>query len=248
MNSTFRRRVAPCLATVAACVLMSGCGEDHKAAERNASILAAKRHLKGLTTAGSSVGEATAPSTVSLFVDVASPNAYIDTKIIPALLDRFVRPGRARLQMRTVTVDDVLRTSDTGSIAARVTQAVGLQDRFWHFFFNLRSIRADLDADDTLQSALSATAGISGRRALSEAKSKRVTSAVARSNRYAAAASIGASTGEPFLIVESRSGVRNRVALEGFPDVKDVVKQIDRIASTTSVQPRARLDKPLVGG
>lgn len=224
---------------VISCALVSGCGADPPVGASNAATLAAASHLKGLPTSGTTIGKAAARTTVSLYVDVGSPNAYIDAEIIPALLDRFVRPGSAKLRLRTVTSEEMLPAAETERSAARVMQAVGLQDRLWHFYYRLRAAQADLNAVGTLRSALRATEGVNAARAFRDARSARVEAAVARANRYAAAASPGGPAKEPVLIVEGPGGARARVALTGFPGVAGVIERIKRV-SGAAPDPRVR--------
>jgi protein-disulfide isomerase len=115
----------------------AGCGgDDHSGAPardardkplRGEASLAER--FAGIPQDGSILGERDAPFTLVEFADLQCPFcAQFDRKVLPAVIERFVRPGRLRLDLRPVSF-----LGPDSSTGAAATVAAGTQDRMWHF-------------------------------------------------------------------------------------------------------------------
>jgi protein-disulfide isomerase len=85
--------------------------------------------FRGIPQDGAILGRRDAPYTLVEFADLQCPFcAQFDRAILPAVIERFVRPGRLRLEFRAVA----FLGPDSGEGAA-ATVAAGRQDRMWQF-------------------------------------------------------------------------------------------------------------------
>lgn len=83
----------------------------------------------GIPQSGDALGRPDAPYTLVEFADLQCPFcAQFNDEVLPAVIERFVRPGRLRIELRPVAF--LGRDSSTGAAA---TVAAGEQDRMWHF-------------------------------------------------------------------------------------------------------------------
>jgi len=114
-----------CLALLAIVASLSACGQ---AAERRSDI-AALAQFTGVHQHAAALGSPTAPYTLVVFVDMQCPySAQFSRQVLPAVIDRFVKSGQLRLELRTVA----FLGPDSASLAAATT-AAGMQDRMWQF-------------------------------------------------------------------------------------------------------------------
>jgi protein-disulfide isomerase len=131
-----RRRV-PRIALVLAVALSvaAGCGDDdggerasdEQSALRGAASLADR--FDGIPQDGAILGRADAPYTLVEFADLQCPFcAQFDRDVLAAVIERFVRPGKLRIELRPVAF--LGPDSNTGAAA---TVAAGEQDRMWQF-------------------------------------------------------------------------------------------------------------------
>jgi protein-disulfide isomerase len=78
---------------------------------------------------GAVLGWPRAPYTLVEFADLQCPYcARFDRDVLPAVIARFVRPGRLRLELRPIAV-----IGPASGPAAGAVLAAGLQDRMWQF-------------------------------------------------------------------------------------------------------------------
>ena len=124
-----------CVAAVIAIALAAGgCGGDggdqtgeDEGALRGAAELADR--FGGIPQDGAVLGRQDAPYTLVEFADLQCPFcARFDRDVLPAVIARFVRPGRLRIELRPVAF--LGRDSSTGAAA---TVAAGEQNRMWQF-------------------------------------------------------------------------------------------------------------------
>jgi protein-disulfide isomerase len=88
-----------------------------------------EERFAGVPQDGAILGRRDAPFTLVEFADLQCPFcARFDRAVLPAVIERFVRPGRLRLELRPVAF--LGRDSTTGAAA---TVAAGEQDRMWQF-------------------------------------------------------------------------------------------------------------------
>jgi protein-disulfide isomerase len=78
---------------------------------------------------GAVLGDPDAPFTLVEFADLQCPYcARFDRLVLPAVIERFVRPGRLRLELRPVAF-----LGPGSSFGAAATVAAAPQDRMWQF-------------------------------------------------------------------------------------------------------------------
>lgn len=137
--------------------------------------------LAGIPQVGSILGSDRELPTLTVFADISSRDyARFDDQVLPALLAFYVRTGRVRIQLRTLSGETAI-SRDT----ARIAQAAGLQTRFWQFVRALSgSNRGRIDADD-VAAAERAVAGLDRDRLAADSRSTRVQDAIARASRMA---------------------------------------------------------------
>lgn len=83
--------------------------------------------LQGIPQHGHSLGRADAPLTLAVYVDPQCPYCAVwDTRTMPTIVDRYVRPGRLKIEFRGLAFlgADSLR-------GLRALQAAGLQNRLF---------------------------------------------------------------------------------------------------------------------
>jgi protein-disulfide isomerase len=125
------RRASVCF--LIASILASGCGGSSPStapedpALRGADSL--QERFGGIAQNGRALGSPRAPYTLVEFADLQCPFcARFHRDILPTVIERFVRPGRLRLELRPVAF-----LGPDSSPAAAAVVAAGLQDRMWQF-------------------------------------------------------------------------------------------------------------------
>src|SRR3954454_7169632 len=85
--------------------------------------------LKGIQQSGVSLGSAKAPVTIAEFADLQCPFcAHYHRDVFPSILDRYVRTGKVRLELRLLR----FLGPDSDKLA-RVAMAAAGQNRMWQF-------------------------------------------------------------------------------------------------------------------
>jgi protein-disulfide isomerase len=120
----------------AALLLAAGCGGQAErsghattrpAKVRGATGLAGR--FDGVPQSGAFLGSPRAPYTMVEFADLQCPYcARFDRDVLPTVIERFVRPGRLRLQLRPIRVIGP-QSGPSGAVAV----AASLQNRMWQF-------------------------------------------------------------------------------------------------------------------
>ena len=123
---------AAALVVVAVLVGLSvsgGSGGSSDETARLGGAAEANAEFAGLPQRGARVGRASAPVSITEYADLQCPFcAELATETLPAIVDRWVRPGTVRMTFRTFEV--IGQDSVTG---ARGAQAAALQNRLWPF-------------------------------------------------------------------------------------------------------------------
>ena len=133
--------------------------------------------LADVPQANATLGRADAPHLLVMYADpfcVGCTDFY--DRVLPVLVDRYVRPGRLRLQLRLVN------TPGMKPVALREAMAASLQDRLWNFL-----ILFDANAEATVDPVRVAGAipGVDAERLQRDAGSSRVTAAIRKARRRA---------------------------------------------------------------
>jgi protein-disulfide isomerase len=111
------------VAAVLAAVVITGGGDGGTKTISDTSA------LKGIPQSGLSLGSPTAPVTIVEFADLQCPFcAEYHHNVFPALLDRYVRSGKVRLELRLLRF-----LGPDSDRLARVAVAAAGQDRMWQF-------------------------------------------------------------------------------------------------------------------
>ena len=117
-----------------ALLALAGCGANGDEPARTSEetlhgVESLEDRFDGISQDGAFLGSADAPFTLVEFADLQCPFcARFDRTVLRAVIDRFVRRGRLRIELRPVA----FLGPDSGP-AAGATLAAGLQDRMWQF-------------------------------------------------------------------------------------------------------------------
>lgn len=112
---------------------LGGCGDGDDRPADDARALRGEAALVerfgGIPQDGAVLGRPGAPYTLVEFADLQCPFcARFDRNVLPAVIERFVRPGKLRIELRPVAF-----LGPDSSTGAAATVAAGEQDRAWQF-------------------------------------------------------------------------------------------------------------------
>lgn len=155
-------------AAVVATTVLLGARADTPPAERAGDSAA---RFAGIPQDGIGLGSPDAPATLVEFADLQCPycGAYA-REVLPTVVDRYVRPGRLRLELRLRAFlgEDSLR-------GAAVAAAAGRQDRLWPFvdafYRNQGPENSGYVTDRFLRKLAGAIPGLDTRRAFADRSS-----------------------------------------------------------------------------
>jgi hypothetical protein len=122
---------------IVAALVASGCG-DHRGGTPVAKppaprvlvgVASLAARFDGIPQHGRVLGWPRARYTLLEFADLQCPYcARFDRDVLPAVIERLVRPGRLRIELRPIAF-----LGPGSATAAAVTVAAGMQDRIWQF-------------------------------------------------------------------------------------------------------------------
>jgi protein-disulfide isomerase len=126
-------------AGLATLTLAGGCG-SHQASSREAATVARAQTvdaevasvLAGIPQRGTTLGYASAPTTLMYFADLQCPYCRRFTLgVLPSLIQTFVRTGKVKIQYRSFET----ATHDPGTFAVQQSAALaaGKQNKLWDF-------------------------------------------------------------------------------------------------------------------
>jgi len=164
--------LALAVVVVAIIAIAAGGGSNNKPVKRQGEILPGQvetnARFAGIPQRGLVVGNPRAPVTLVEFADLQCPFCRDYTiNVMPSLVDRYVRPGKLRMEFRNVSFigNDSLR-------AAQMAAAAGLQNKLWQFadlFYNNQGEEnSGYVTDPFLQKIGSAVRGLDVQRAMNE--------------------------------------------------------------------------------
>jgi protein-disulfide isomerase len=184
------------------------------------------RTFAGIPQQGVAVGDPDAPVTVVEFVDLQCPFcAQFARDELPELVRRYVRTGKARLELRLLTFlgEDSLR-------AGQVAAATAEQDRAWQFadlFFNNQGPEnSGYVTEQFLREVAGGVDGLDVDRALAVADGP---AAAAQLRRAAAAAETLGVGSTPTFFAGPRGGTLEQLEL-GDPTAEAIGAEIDRLS------------------
>jgi protein-disulfide isomerase len=194
-------------AVVLLCVALAGCGGDdsdggtERPPVRGAASL--EERFRGVPQDGAVLGDRDAPFTLVEFADLQCPFcAQFDRLVLPAVVERFVRPGRLRVELRPVAF--IGPDSRTGAAA---TVAAGAQDRMWQFadlFYRNQGAENSGYVTPEFLGRLADAAGLEVERWQRESNSPRLVAELKRNARDAETARV---TGTPSFRLGRTGGV-----------------------------------------
>jgi len=148
---------------------------------------AASATFDGIPQAGITLGSPAAPAVLTEFADLQCPFcATYARDVLPAVIDRYVRSGRLRLELQVLTFlgEDSVRAGALAAAAAR-------QDRLWPFtdaFYRSQGPENSGYATDAfLRSTAAATPGLDVARAFGDRDRPRVLATLTEAGRTAGA-------------------------------------------------------------
>jgi hypothetical protein len=186
-----------CLILLVVSLALASCGEDEKDAEPAATELRGAASLAerfgGVPQDQATLGDPGAPFTLVEFADLQCPYcARFDREVLPAVVERFVRPGMLKIELRPVAF--LGPDSTTGAAA---TVAAGFQDRMWQFadlFYRNQGAENSGYATPEFLGRIAKAAGLDFERWQGESNSKRLVAILERNARAAHTARV---TGTP---------------------------------------------------
>jgi protein-disulfide isomerase len=169
----------------------------------------AKPQQAGIPEQGLTLGDPKAPATLVEFADPQCPFcAQYARDALPALVDRWVRPGRLRFELRLLTF-----IGPDSLPAARLAGAAALQNRVWEFSDRLFSEQGSENSGYVttafLRRIAKATPGLDVNRAFAERDSSSVDAQLAEAARMADRLGV-TSTPSFFLVRPGRPTTRIR--------------------------------------
>jgi protein-disulfide isomerase len=210
---TLGRRVAGVIAVMLAAVV-GGCGTvgpRERALPRPVSdSTAVEARFAGIPQGGMALGAPSAPVTLVEFGDLQCPFCQrYALRVLPALLDRYVRPGRVRLEFRAVAL-----LGPDSARAARAAMGAAEQDRLWQFidlfYVNQGRENTGYVTDRFLRSIARGVRGLDPVRALRSSGGPSVTTQLAENLALARRWAI---PGTPTFLVGPTGGRMSRLVL-----------------------------------
>jgi hypothetical protein len=182
-----------CALALAALLALPGCGLETATGDDGAhDARTAIAVVDGLPQDGITLGHLDAPATLTVYAAMDDVAAGFFRVELPDLVDHLVRPGRVRIQVRTLAADQATTLGQASKRAGMVAQAVGLQDELWQFYAALGTLSTGSADEATLRRALALTPGLDRGRVLRDARTRRIRSAFDRAARFAREAGIDA--------------------------------------------------------
>jgi protein-disulfide isomerase len=181
-----RQRLVWLLGAAAAALIVVGIGiaisqsGGSDSSDASADTAAVEKEFAGIPQDGAVLGRTDAPATLIEYGDLQCPacKAYA-TETLPDVLDRFVRPGRVKLELRLISI-----IGPESQLASETAAATSFQDRMWQFtdlFYRNQGIENSGYVDQQfLEDIANATPGLDTQRALDQASSPRAAALAAR--------------------------------------------------------------------
>ncbi|MFP5362996.1 MAG: DsbA family protein [Thermoleophilia bacterium] len=177
-SSAWRQLGATALAAaaiVAAMILVGDATRPDRTPATPAAAAASASRLDGIPQRGIALGSPDAPVTVVEFADMQCPFcAQFDRDTLPGVIDRYVRTGKVRMELRLLTF-----VGEDSVKAARAAASAAQRNRLWQFadgfFMQQGTENSGYVTDDFLRSIDPATVGAdpaAGDRAIAAAEAE----------------------------------------------------------------------------
>jgi protein-disulfide isomerase len=176
-------------AIIVAIVVVATGGDSGKPAKQPGEAVAGQTavadQLRGIPQKGIALGDPKAPVTMVEFGDLQCPvcKDYSDT-VLPTLVDKYVRTGKVRLELRTIPIID-----EDSNKANAMANAAGLQDKLWNyaelFYVNQGPERTGYITDDFVKRIGRGVPGLDVGRAFTQSTTQQVRQKLADAVRLA---------------------------------------------------------------
>ena len=201
--------VAACLAAVVVIVVVSG-GDDEGSDKPDKAETSAL--LRGIPQQGTSLGDPKAPVVLTEFADLQCPFCRdYAVNVLPELIDRYVRPGRMRLELR------LLRFLGPDSVrGARAAYAAAEKNRLWNFvdaFYRNQGPENTGYATDDFLTELAGEAGLPAEALISAAAEENFERELQDVQAQADAAGIEST---PSFLVKAKGGAERLVEVDAL--------------------------------
>lgn len=187
--------------------------------------------LSGVPQDGFTLGVSHAPVTATVYTYLGAYDGGLN-RALPELVEDYVRPGKVKVQLRTLMRDPegVSFSEDSGPAAA---QAAGLQNRLWPFYRLLTARHPGYLDADLVQAVAADVPGLDRRRWIADVRSRRVADAVRRGEEGARDAGVRSAP----TVVLSVGG--ERVSTLPFTDARALHKALDAALARSLHAPSA---------
>jgi protein-disulfide isomerase len=170
---------------------LAGCGGSEAPDTTGRDVAANLQLVAGLPQDGITLGSLNADATLTVFDSLDAFNRGLFLSELPEIVREHVADGDLNIQVRTVTTPGVGQASGSGAVdAARLAQAVGLQDKLWDFYGALSARYVGVIDQTVLDAALGDVEGIDAEQARLQSGSRDVGVAIERANRLASKAGV----------------------------------------------------------
>jgi protein-disulfide isomerase len=181
--------------------------------------------LRGIPQSGNVLGRPDAPVTLVEYADLQCPYcAKWATVAAPELIDKYVRPGKVKMEFRGMAF-----VGQDSEKALRAVTAAGKQNKLWNvlelLYANQGSENTGWVTDSLLESVGHSVPGLDGARMLADSDSKSVDAAILTAAQQADAAGISST---PSFQVGRSGGVLEAVEIQSL-DAAGLAPALDEL-------------------
>lgn len=173
-------------AVVIVLIVVNQAGDDDDPGGALVGASETREMLEGIPQSGTTLGSRRAPYVLTEFADLQCPFCRDFTvDVLPDVIQRYVRPGRLRLELRTLRF-----IGEDSTRGARAAQAAADRGRMWNFvdlFFRNQGAENSGFADDDFIARIGRAAGVPAATARDAATSPALDAPIQRAERAAEA-------------------------------------------------------------
>jgi protein-disulfide isomerase len=213
--------VAAALAAVLIVVSVTGASDETTAGPIHGDT-ATEALLKGIPQRGNVLGSPGAPVTIVEYADYQCPYcAQWATDVFPAIVDKYVRPGKVRMVFQGVAI-----LGEDSVTALQAAVSAGMQDKQWNvgelLYHNQGAENSGWVTDDLLRDIGASVPGLDVDAMMDGRESAEVAGAIGKAQAEAQAAGI---TGTPSFEITKRGG--QPTLLQGARPLDDFRQVLD---------------------
>ncbi len=178
-----------------------------------------QQQLKGIPQHGNVLGSPTAPATLVEYVDLQCPYCQqFETQAMPTVIDRYVRTGKAKIEMRPIAF-----IGPDSQVGREAVIAAGRQNKMFNFaqllYINQGTENTGWLNDDMVSATAASIPGLDVPRLLDERDSAATAAAATAVDRQADRSQVRST---PTILVGKSGGTLRRVTLLSPGDVDSV--------------------------